>query len=218
MMADESPNKVELSNAFYSDGIEKITLLITGMVIAIGLLIALMLYIYLSKPAPVIFRTNNDFRVLTPVPLPEPYLSAADVLQWVSTTLPHAFIYDFNHYQDQLKQATPYFTANGYQVLLNQLNIYANYAQMVANKVFISASPSGAPFIINQGNLNGRYAWWVQMPIYLNYAGYLPPPNKILTLQVLVVRVSTLDNLDGVAIDNVIVANSSLNNPNVLNG
>jgi hypothetical protein len=48
------------------------------------------------------------------------------------------------------------------------------------------------------------------MPVIINYDGLKPPVGKQLVLQVLVIRVSTLNNLLGVQIDNVIQAPESL--------
>jgi hypothetical protein len=45
----------------------------------------------------------------------------------------------------------------------------------------------------------------VQMPITIKYAGAVPVPSKVITLQILVIRVPTLNNLDGVSIDNIMV-------------
>jgi hypothetical protein len=89
------------------------------------------------------------------------------------------------------------------------LNIYANYNNVQSGKLFVRASPSGAPSLVNEGLLSGRYAWLVTMPITVSYSGYKPPGPRDLQLQVTVVRVSTLNNLTGVGIDNVVVVNGA---------
>jgi intracellular multiplication protein IcmL len=205
-MAEEELQVVKIRDDFYRDSFGKMIITIIGILVAIALLAALSLYLFLNKPPPVTFPVASEWRVRAPVSLDQAYLEPPDLLQWVSNVLPKAFVFDFNHYNDQLKQASQYFTADGWKVFLDQLNIYANYNNVQAYKLFINGSPAGAPSIIDQGLLSGRYAWWIQIPININYAGYSPPPSKTLTLQVLVVRVSTLNNLMGVGINNVIVA------------
>jgi intracellular multiplication protein IcmL len=97
-----------------------------------------------------------------------------------------------------------YFTENGWKKFLVLLNDYAAYTAVTNAKLFVTSDPIGAPFILNQGLLNGKYSWWVQIPVNINYSnGYA----QALDLQVLVVRVPTLNNLYGVAIENMIVAN-----------
>lgn len=209
-MADEALDAlqaVELRDEFYRDSFAKIIMAMIGIAIAITFLIGLSLYVVLNKPPPVTFPVDGEWRVRAPVPLDKPYLSSPDLLQWLTNALPKAFVFDFNHYNDQLKQASQYFTSDGWKVFLETLNIYANYNTVIAGKLFVSASPTSAPTIINEGLASGRYAWLVQIPININYAGYSPPPNKGLTLQLLVVRVSTLNNLMGVGIQEVTIKN-----------
>lgn len=208
----EEVQVVQLRDDFYRDSFGKVILIIVGVIAAIALLAGISIYYYLDKPPPVIFPVANEWRVRAPVPLNEPYLSTPDLLQWVSDVLPKSFVYDFNHYNDQLKEATQYFTPDGWQVFLDQLNTHANYNTVLANKLFVNATPAGAPTILNQGLISGRYAWWVQIPVDINYAGFSPPANKTLTLHVLVVRVSTLNNLTGVGINNVIVSTKGTGN------
>ena len=208
-MVEEGKSVVELRDDFYRDSFGKMTLIIFSFCLAIGLLVAMSFYLYLAKPLPVTFAVADEWRVRPPVPLDQPYLSVPDMLQWVGDVVPKVFVYDFNRYNDQLKVASQYFTPEGWKIFLNQLNIYANYNNVQTYKQFITSAPAGAPFILNQGLLSGKYAWWVQMPITLSYQGNNQSAEKTLTLQVLLVRVSTLDNLIGVAIDNVIVANGA---------
>ncbi len=208
-MAEEELQVVKLREDFYRDSFGKVILVIISLGVAIALLVLLSIYLYISKPPPVTFPVDNEWRVKPPVPLDQPYLSTPDLLQWASDALRKSFVYDFYEYNKQLKAATQYFTPDGWRVFLDQLNIYANYSNVQANKMFITATPAGAPFILQQGLLAGRYAWWVQMPLNINYAFSNQVNTRTLTLQVLVVRIPTTNNLNGVGIDNVIVASST---------
>lgn len=207
-MAEELP-EVKLKDDFYRDNFGRVMLIIASILFCMGLLVALSLYLYLEKPPPVTFLVEKEWRVQKDVPMDQPYLSNPDVLQWVSNTLQKVFVYDFLNYNDQLKSYTPYFTKAGYQVFLNQLNNYANYNNVQTYKLFVNGVAAGAPFILNQGLLSGRYSWWVQMPITLKFVSYNRSNTLSLTLQILVVRVPTMNNLNGVGIDNVIVAKNS---------
>ncbi|MBA3662492.1 MAG: DotI/IcmL/TraM family protein [Gammaproteobacteria bacterium] len=210
-MADEEIEVVEIRDEFYRDSFGKVLLIILSMIIALGLLIGISLYLYLNQPPPKTFMVEKEWRVQPAVPLSQPYLTTPDLLQWVSDVLPKSFMFDFMNYNDQLKDITSYFTAEGWKVFQNQLNIYANYNKVQSYKIFVSAVPAGAPFLFNQGLVSetGIYGWWVQMPLTINYAGYSGTNSQTLTLQVLVVRVSTLNNLTGVAISNVLVVKSA---------
>src|SRR3990167_6139938 len=214
-MVEEEFKIVELQKNFYHDGIGKIIMIAGCIFTAIVMVIAVSAYLYFNKPPPVTFPVSTEWRVQPEIPLDQPYVTITDLLQWVSDIFPTAFTYDFNFYNDQLKHAAYYFTANGWKTFLNYLNSYANYTNVQKDKLFVNANPKGVPILLNQGLLSGRYAWWVQMPIEINYAGYKTSSSRTLTFQILVVRVSTLNNLSGVGIENVIVprniGNSSQN-------
>jgi len=209
-MAEDESITIALRDDFYRDSFGKVIFIIFGIILVILLFGAMILYLYLSKPNPVTFTVDNEWRVQKPVQLDQPYLIAPDLLQWVSDAVSKAFVYDFDHYNDQLKSASQYFTPDGWKIFLNQLNIYANYTTVQKNKMFINSVPTGAPTILQQGLFSGRrYAWWIQVPLDINYSGYNQSSTVSLVLQLLVVRVSTLNNLMGVGIDNVIVAKST---------
>jgi len=213
-MAEEETSIVELRDGFYRDSIGKFIFVLLSLALAIFILIMLSIYLYLAKPSPVLFSVQADMRVQPSVPLDQPYLGTPDLLQWVADVFPKAFTLDFNHYNDQLKVNAQPFTADGWTTFLNQLNIYANYNTVQADKVFVTATPGAAPVILREGVLpdSGKYGWWVQLPVTINYAGFKPPAGVNLTYQILVVRVPTLDNLTGVGIDNVIQAPVSTGN------
>lgn len=210
-MAGEELQVVRLRDDFYRDGFYKVLLAVATIIVAIVLLIIVSLYLLGSKPKPVYFSTDNEWRVLAPVPVEQQYLKNPDLAQWVTNVLPQAFTYDFISYTKQLKNLGQYFTANGWQIFLNQLNIYANYNGIQTQKLFVSASAAGAPVVINQGLLQGRYAWWVQMPVNLNYISADKGSTQPLVIQVLVVRVPTLNNISGVGIENMIVSKGDAN-------
>lgn len=209
-MATEELQVVELRDDFYRDSFGKVLLVIVSVSVGIFLLIALSIYNYLNKPKPITFHVDDEFRVQAPVPLNQPYLSTPDLLQWVANVIPKSIVFDFLNYDDQLKAATPYFTADGWKAFLNQLNIYANYNNVQNNKLYVNAVPTAAPYILKEGLLDsGKYGWWVQLPLSVSYAGAIPQQGKTAKLQILVVRVSTLNNLMGVGIENVIPAPQS---------
>jgi len=208
-MAEEVLQTVGLREDFYRDSFGKVIFIIASVCVAIVLLFALIIYLYLNKPPPITFPIEAEWRIQPDVPVNVPYVAEPDLLQWVSETILKVFIYDFYQYNTQLKSYSTYFTSEGWSVFLNQVNIYANYDNILAGKMFVTAVPGGAPYVVQQGLLAGRYGWWIQMPIDINSSSFQRSSKKTLTLQILVVRVSTLNNLSGVAIDNVIVAKST---------
>lgn len=205
-MAEEEKKHIELRDDFYRDSFGKVIFIIISIVAAILLLTMLAIFIHIKKPIPVTFSVYGDRRVQKDVAVSDAYLSIPEVLQWVANAFPKAFTIDFNFYNDQLKEYQKYFTHDGWKSFLDQLNIYANYNTVQSRKLFIRASPDAAPSILNQGLLAGKYGWWIQMAVDINYAGANPPVNKTETFHILVVRVPTWNNLSGLGIDKVLLA------------
>jgi intracellular multiplication protein IcmL len=202
---------VELEDNFYRDSFTKVILIFISLVVGILLTIAMSVYVHMHKPSPKVFPVGDEWRILPPVPVDQPYLSSAELTQWVIDAASRMFVFNFTQYDDQLKASKSFFTDDGWQIFLNQLNIYANNNKVLTEKMFVSGVPSGAPIIVNEGLQSGRYVWLVQMPLDLSYswAGTPRSHTQTLTLQLTVVRVPTLDNLSGVAIDNVEVLKSA---------
>lgn len=204
-MAEEDLEVVEIQENFYRDSFGKVIFIIVCIFIAIASLVGISIYLYVNPPPPVVFAVYKEWRVQPEIPVNQPYLSNADMLQWVSDAMPNAFNYSFLNYNGQLQNASQYFTSNGWKVFLDQLNIHVNYNTVQKGKLYVTGTLAGAPIVLDQGLVSGRYAWRVQIPITINYVGNNVNSSKTLTMELLVVRVSTLNNLNGVGIDNVLV-------------
>lgn len=212
-MAGEELTIIRLRDDFYRDGFRKIVLALCIIGLSIVLLIATSFFLYFEKPAPIEFATDNEWRILPQIPLNQPYLQPADLLQWVSNVLPNLFTYNFLNYTTRYENNAQYFTPNGWKKIQDVLNTFVAYDTIQNSKSFVQGNAGGAPFILNQGLLSGRYAWWVQMPVDVSYSNLSGGNALSLVLQALIVRMPTLNNLFGVAIDNVIVVSNSKQTP-----
>lgn len=208
-MAEDGFDVVTIQDNFYRDSFRKVVFVLCGLLGCIGSLIAISAYLYLTEPPPVTFKVGDQWRIVKPVSLQEPYLSNGDLLQWVSNVVPQLFDVNFMYLDEQLLQLRKYFTDNGYQVFMNQFKNNVPIDRVLAGKLFVGGAITGAPFIISDSSQNGllagRYAWEVQLPVVIDYDGMQREDSKVLTLKLTIVRTETIDNLVGVLIDNVIV-------------
>lgn len=207
-MAGEEIAVIELQDKFYRDSIGRLVFAYIGIAIGICVMVGIGIYLYLDKPPPVIFPVDNELRVQPLVPVSQPYLSDAEVIQWLADILPKALVFDFIYYETQLSDAKKYFTNNGWTAFSNQLNIFANQNIILENKLFVTARVTSTPWQDDHGIIedSGKYGWWLQIPLAFKYDGYKPLLEKTVTFKVLVVRVPTLNNLVGVAIENIFQA------------
>jgi len=209
-MAGDELQLIGLRDDFYRDGYYKALIAVGVLLAAIALLASVSVYLQISKPDPVVFATGDEFRTLLPVPVNKPYVSTPDLIQWVSEVVPKGFRLDFVNYNLQLKNVSQYYTENGWKSYLDIVKVYADYNTILAGKLFKSATVGGAPFIVNQGLLpGGIYGWLVQMPFSIGNSNIRNADgsnnNPKIVIQALVVRIPTLNNLSGIAIDKLTV-------------
>jgi intracellular multiplication protein IcmL len=206
---EESNNATvaHLRDNFYRDGFHLVWLSIALIITEIVLLIIVSLYFFLHQVLPINFSVYEGFRVQPDVPVDKPYVHIPDLLQWVSTAMPEVFNTDFINYNQKLQNIAHYFTTDGWAKYVNVVNVFMSHNDIVQNKQFVSAVASGAPVVLNEGIVDGKYAWWVQMPINVRYSNVdgQVHSQKLMT-QTLVIRVPTLNNLEGIAIENLIVS------------
>lgn len=204
-MAEQELKVVSLRDDFYRDGFYKVIVALAVIVITLVFIVAVSVYIYLTKPVPVQFNVDNEWRTLPLISVDKKYLTDSELVQWVSEVLPATLRYDFVNYKTELDNSKQNFTQEGWTKFSEILNNFISYDAIQNSKLFVNATLASAPIILNQGLLQGRYAWWVQMDIEINYINFEKTSTQGLQVQALIVRIPTLQNLDGVSIDNVIV-------------
>ncbi|MDX1900927.1 MAG: DotI/IcmL/TraM family protein [Gammaproteobacteria bacterium] len=204
-VAEQTEMTVTLKHDYYRDGYYRAVLAFILILIAFFSMVAVSIWLAVTKTPPTTFITDEDWRVLQPIPLSVPYPPQPDLMQWITDALPKAFTVDFVNYPQQIAAAMPAFTPNGWKKFLEQANPYIAQSAIVSGQWFVNANPAGAPIIINQGLLQGSYGWWIQMPMNLSYSGAAKGDTVPLVVQVLVIRVPTLNDLQGVRIDNIIL-------------
>lgn len=204
-MADDALEIIRLRNNFYRDNYRKVTgALLIAMIIIIVLSVALG-YVVTHPPAPQYFATDSQGRIVELTPLDEPNLSQTALLQWANTAAVAAFTYNFVNYRQSLQGASDYFTPDGWQSFIQALNESNNLNAVIAKKLVVTAVATYAPVVLQQGVLDGRYAWRIQIPLLVTYqsASQFTQQNVIVTM--LITRISTLDSARGVGIAQFVV-------------
>jgi intracellular multiplication protein IcmL len=204
-MAGEELYTIRLKNDFYRDGSYKIYLAMLIAIASLAILSLTSFFLLTIKPSPVKFATDADFRIFPPAPLALPYISEADLIQWVSMVIPNAFTFDFVNYTTELNNVRANFSENGWLKYSDILNTYINANKVTNLKLYITASSDRAPKIIKQNLLDGKYSWWVEVPLSLRFRNNDKSSDTQLMLNVLVSRISTLNDLLGVTIENILV-------------
>lgn len=211
-MSDSALELVRMRNEFYRDNYRRIVAILLLAFLIITLLISALIYVVTHPPAPKYFATDTTGRIIPLVPLNEPDLSTAALLQWANTAAVAAFTYNFVDYRAQLQAASEFFTPEGWQAYLQSLEASNDLVAVKAKNLVVSAVATGAPIITQRGIVDGRYTWQIQMPLLVTYqsASQITPQNLLVNM--VITRVSTLDSPRGIGIAQFIATESGTTN------
>ena len=194
-------------NSFYRDGYRlllRISMIQAGVIIL--LVCAIVGLAMTIKPRTVYFATTSDGRIINIVPLNEAYLTPAQVIAWTAATAQNVMRFGYHDYRERLQQASASFTATGWDSFNKALK-EANFIDAITSrKLVVTMDIGGAPEIQSAFVRDGVYTWFVQMPITIKFDGDQPPQPRSAILRMQIVRVSTLQNPDGISIEQWITA------------
>ncbi len=209
---DDALEIVRLRNTFYRDNYRRLVGILLILILINLLLIGSIIYLISSRPAPVYFATSSDGRITPLYPLNQPVVAPSELLQWSAQAAVAAYTYNFVNYRQDLQRASEYFTPEGWNQFQQGLKDTRNLETVVAKKFVVTATPTGAPEIKDQGILNGRYAWRIQIPLLVTYEGATGERiQQPVIVTMMVTRVSTLDTPKGIAIAQFVASERPLN-------
>lgn len=188
-------------NEFYRDGFRNlIKIAILEGIVIIGLIITLLVYIQTSQPQDRFFATTADGRIMQMTPLDTPNMDTPALLSWVAAAASDVMTFNYTDYQRRLQQSSKHFTKVGWETFAQALQRSRIIDTVTAQNQMVSAQPKTAPVLIQEGVLNGKYRWVVQMPLVVNYKGVTNGRTDTLQLNLVIERVAALENPNGVGI------------------
>lgn len=190
-------------NEFYRDGFRNlIRIAILESIIIVGLILTLIIYINTSKPQDRYFATTADGRIMQLVPLDRPNMTSAALMSWVAQATTEVMTFGFHDYQRRFQQASRHFTKTGWESFTLAMQRARIIDSVQALQQVVTAAPRSAPVLIQQGVLNGKYRWVLQMNLQVTYksAGQGSSRTDNLKLNLVVERVPSLENPNGVGI------------------
>ncbi len=205
-MTDESLELIRLRNNFYRDNYRRVMKLLLIMSLVMVVLVLTMAYLFTHRSEPKYFATTQSGRVLQLVPLSNPMLSTEALLNWASQVAMGAYTYNFANYRQKIQMQEINFTSDAWQQFLTQLKDSGNIQAVDQRKINVSAVISGAPVVAYQGMLDGRYAWKVQVPLLVSFVSASDHFQKNYMVTMVIVRISTVQNQNGVAVAQFIVS------------
>lgn len=172
---------------------------------SITLIALIMSYaVFLNLPSPSIYSFMNQEGSEQKISyLTEPVYSDNSLLSWVQMAVTTVFKMDFVNYQESLANMKVYFTQSGYNAFLQALNDSNFLADVIAQKLEVSAVVTDTPIILSEGGVDDYYFWVVELPVLITFvtAQANETPNKRISVRLLIERVSTKEASIGIGIN-----------------
>jgi len=207
-MPDAATETARFLNNFYRDGYRKLLMV---LLISLLLNVILCVFIYFQRvyePKPSYFATNENGTLNELIPLDVPYISQELLLSFADQAAVTAYSFDFLNYEQELQQAKKYFTEAGFTNFMGALQASGNLKVVQDKRLVVKAVVTDIPVILKEGVLPGthQYAWQVQIPMLVQYISASEKIEQPIVATLLIVRVSTLDTRQGIAIASFTIA------------
>lgn len=198
---------VMIRNQFYKEKYRHLVKLCFLLIFIIILETLFAIYLKNTHPRPVYFPTSPDGRLLTLKPLNQPSLTTDELSRWVMEAAIASYTFNFTNWRLSLQDARRYYTPNGYQNFLKALKESRNLEAVKSKKFIVSAIPLNLP-TIKEIPTETLFRWKVEVPMLLTYQNGNPTDTikQEITMTMLIVRISNLDSLKGVGIEQVIIS------------
>lgn len=193
--------EVVLRNEFYRDGYRlALRISVLQAFVIVGLIGAMFFIIYVHQPENRYFATTEDGRVIPMVALSQPNLSTPALMSWATQAATEAMTFSFSDYRRRLHEASRNFTRRGWETFTTALQEGGIIDSVEANFQVVTAAPSGAPILQEEGTVNGQYQWIVQIPMVLSYESGAKKRSSYWIVTLVIVRVPRLESPNGVGI------------------
>lgn len=174
-----------LPKALQKDFMNKMTKILLSILVSTSLVTAYAL-------------TNNQQDLSTPNTI----AMDTSVKGWANEAFMAAYSYDFVKYNEELLQASKYFTPDAWKTFKSTLD-KSGVIEFIKNRQLISVglAEGVGPSIAYQGTLNGVKTWSVQFPAVINYQG----PSSIqrvqhVTVSMIIINTNGIEGVRSMAI------------------
>lgn len=180
------------------------------MILSVGVILSVSLNMiqFFAKSEPRYFAATQDLRIFELTPLNKPTMSQGGLLNWTTRTMADTFSLDFLHWREQLTDVRPNYLPSAFDSLLRDMKRSGIMAMVNDKRLNLKTVVTQAPIISAEGILNGVATWRIEFPLMLSYESSRGvETTQNLKAEVIVQRVSTLKNVKGVQIKQVIFRN-----------
>jgi len=201
-LTNKGLNAIALRNNFYRDGYRTLKLAVMVQALAILLMGGVIFYVINSKNIEyVYFATTEDGRLIKMSALAEPNLSTPALLSWSAQAVAQTMTFGYHDYRKRLQESSRLFTRPGWAKFTAALESSGIVSRVEDNNQVVTAAPTVAPKIVQEGIVNGRYEWRLEIPMNITYRSGTKVHSESPVVMLKIVRVPRLENPNGIGIE-----------------
>ena len=178
---------------YHADSLATLSILLLGIILLGGLLAFYIFVQFNTEPKPLHFQLDENQQIIAPVPLDEPGITNAALLNWVNSLVMDAFNFNYSNMNRQQNRLTYYFSDAAMKNYTDLLTNDEDFMSVVANKNVVSITPKAAPEIIVAQTYQGRYVWQIEVPARIVFSNALSKSIQDVVFDFLVWRVSATE-------------------------
>ena len=188
-------------NDYYRDGFRNLLkIAFVEAVIIVGFIVLFVVYMNSHQQRDRYFATTADGRIMQLLPLDRPNMTNAALMSWVAQAATEVMTFGFHDFDRRLQNSSRHFTRRGWESFLKALEGSRILEMVQQQDQVVTAAPRSAPTLLNEGIMNGKYRWIVELPLMVTYrAGSKSRPENS-TIVITIERVPTLESVNGVGI------------------
>ena len=195
-------NAVAVRNNYYRDGYRMLKLAAVFQALIALVLGVIILYLVNTQEVKyVYFATTEDGRLVKMSALSEPNLSTPALMSWSAQAVSQTMTFGFHDYKKRLQESSRFFTRAGWSKFTQALEKSGIMTAVESNQQVVTAAPKRAPVIVREGMKNGRYEWYVEIPMSITYKAGAKVRAESPLVRLKIVRVPKLENAHGVGIE-----------------
>lgn len=202
--AEDPPRR----NSYYVDGYRKalaIAILAVTANIAQGVA---NYWLVTHRPPPRFFATDVGGRLTELQPLSAPMVKTRKVLSFATDAVKAVNTFDFVNYRAQLTDAGEFFQPEAWQKFREAMHASGTIKLVEDRRYVVSSQPTGAPILLEEGLMNGVYAWRVKFPFTVTYQSANEIKNVNRMALITISRLSVLERDTGIGVVSLIVTDT----------
>lgn len=176
------------------------------LAVNVALSAALAVAVGLYEPQYITIAATPDGRVYEAQTLREPVRTAAALQNWTVTAVTEAYTFGHHDYRMRLNAAREYFTDEGYEGFVAELE-RTLYLERIRNNFQVASAVAQDAAVIRDSGVfaDGRLGWKLEFPVLFTFHAGKKKASTRVVAQVLVMRVPFDERASGLGIEQLLV-------------